>query len=353
MQFSGIPSKFAMPWGENAASGTIRAIPPASQIGITAGAASLNDGFPPVTLLPVGAGGTPPFAQDMNGILNQITAWSQWQQAGGPVTYDAAFQAAVGGYPNGSVVNSATTFGVIWLCTADNNVTNPDTGGAGWVSGGGQGRLLNIQYFFTAGTFTYTPTPGATSAVIQGQGGGGAGGGVPGTTGYSAAGGGGQAGSLGIKRITGGLSSQTVTIGAAGAGSAGAIGGTGGATSFGALMTMPGGAGGGVGVVAAGPASLGVIYTGSSPSGGDEMTLGALGFYGINFSSGSATGGNGGHGPFGMGGSPNGISATGYSAGHAASGNGAGGGGAAAVNSATAAAGGDGTPGWITVYEYA
>lgn len=139
MQFSGIPSKFALPWGKNAASGTIRTIPAASQIGITAGAASLNDGFPPVTLLPVEAGGTPPFAQDMNGILNQITAWSQWQQAGGPVTYDATFQTAIGGYPVGSVVASATTFGVSWLNTVDGNATNPDTGGAGWVKTKGLG----------------------------------------------------------------------------------------------------------------------------------------------------------------------------------------------------------------------
>lgn len=133
MQDSGIPVKFQIPWANSAGGAFIRAIPQASQIGIQAGAASLTDGFPPTTFLPVGGGGTPPFGQDFNGILNQITAWLQWLQAGGPMQFDAAFSAAVGGYPKGAVVASVTTFGNFWISTAENNVTNPDAGGAGWT----------------------------------------------------------------------------------------------------------------------------------------------------------------------------------------------------------------------------
>lgn len=135
MLASSIPPKFNIPFGNSAGAGFIRSIPQASQIGITAGAASLVDGFPPVTFDPVGAGGVPPFGQDFNGLFNQVTKWSQWASAGGPVPFDATFSAALGtpGYPKGALVASATTFGVWWLSTVDNNVTDPDAAGAGWV----------------------------------------------------------------------------------------------------------------------------------------------------------------------------------------------------------------------------
>lgn len=133
MEASAIPPKFSLAFGAAAAGGFIRPIPVASQIGIINGAASLTDGFPPLCFTPVGAGGVPPFGQDMNGILNQISEWSQWQAAGGPVAWDNAFSSAVGGYPEGAIVASATTSGQYWFSSTDNNATNPDTGGAGWI----------------------------------------------------------------------------------------------------------------------------------------------------------------------------------------------------------------------------
>jgi hypothetical protein len=39
-----------------------------------------------------------------------------------------------GGYPRGAIVQSATVLGRFWVSTADNNTTNPDTGGANWLS---------------------------------------------------------------------------------------------------------------------------------------------------------------------------------------------------------------------------
>ena len=133
MQSSQIPSKFPIPFANGAGSGYIRQIPVTSQISITPGAASLTDGFPPLTFIAEGAGGIPPFGQDMNGILNEITAWIQWGNAGAPVIYDATFSAAIGGYPKGSILTSGAG-GSWWLSTVENNTTNPDTGGAGWLS---------------------------------------------------------------------------------------------------------------------------------------------------------------------------------------------------------------------------
>jgi hypothetical protein len=130
---SQIPVKFPLPFAADAQSSFIRPIPVSSQILTTPGAASLTDGFPPVTFIPEGSGGIPPFGQDMNGILNQITAWIQWVNAGGAVRYDATFSASIGGYPMGATLMSAAG-GSWWVSTADNNVTDPDTGGSGWSS---------------------------------------------------------------------------------------------------------------------------------------------------------------------------------------------------------------------------
>lgn len=133
MKLSALPAKFAIPFGASASPSYIRNIPLASQIGLVNGAASLTDGFPPLNFLPVGSGGVPPFGQDMNGILKQITQWSQWQNAGGLVTYDAGFSTSIGGYPFGACL-AGTTAGVVWLSTVDDNTSNPDTGGANWVN---------------------------------------------------------------------------------------------------------------------------------------------------------------------------------------------------------------------------
>ena len=133
MQASNIPTKFQKIWGASAGGSYIRTIPVASQIGITNGAASFTDGFPPYCFYPVSAGGVPPFGQDFNGILQALSAWNQWAQAGAPLAYDATFQSEIGGYPKGAILLSATTAGLYWESTVDNNASNPDAGGAGWV----------------------------------------------------------------------------------------------------------------------------------------------------------------------------------------------------------------------------
>jgi hypothetical protein len=134
MKASDLPGRFPIPFGNAAGGSFIRTVPEASQIGLQDGAASLETGFPPVNFLPTGAGGVPPFGQDVNGILNQITAWSRWQAAGGVVPYDSAFSTAIGGYPAGTVL-AATGWhlGQRWMSMVDDNATDPDDGGAGWI----------------------------------------------------------------------------------------------------------------------------------------------------------------------------------------------------------------------------
>lgn len=149
MQVSSIPAKFPILWGADAAAEYIRSIPTNSQIGIQNGAASLHDGFPPATFIPEAAGGVPPFGADFNGIFNQLSGWSQWFSAGGPIFYDATFQTNAGGYPNGAIVQSLVVPGNYWQSTVDNNMTDPDTGGAGWQ---------NPPGFMGTGFWQFRPT---------------------------------------------------------------------------------------------------------------------------------------------------------------------------------------------------
>lgn len=130
MQVSSIPTKMPTVFASGAGGSYIRTVPIPSQIGITAGAASYTDGFPPVTFQSGGA----PSGLDVNGLLNQITAWSRWQQAGAPIYYDATFSAAIGGYPRGAVLSQVAVVGGFWISTTDSNTSNPDASGANWLS---------------------------------------------------------------------------------------------------------------------------------------------------------------------------------------------------------------------------
>jgi hypothetical protein len=151
VQFSQIPTKIPVPWGNSAGGGFIRVVPIPSQIGITAGAASWTDGFVPVNFSPVGAGGTPPFGEDMNGALNPISAWIRWFNAGAPLQYDSSFSSSIGGYPKGAILSNASTVGLFWISTVDNNTTDPDTGGANWT-----GFTMASATSVAAGTYLRT-----------------------------------------------------------------------------------------------------------------------------------------------------------------------------------------------------
>jgi hypothetical protein len=142
MLASQVPSSFPIPFANSAGAGFIRAIPQASQIGIQNGAASLTDGFPPLTFLAVTAGGVPPFGEDFNGLLNQITAGVQWFQVGGSPTYNAPYAISIGGYPNGAVLQSGDGTG-LWRSTVDNNTTDPDASAASFT-GSISGTTLTV-----------------------------------------------------------------------------------------------------------------------------------------------------------------------------------------------------------------
>lgn len=137
MQLSNIPAKLLLAF---AAAGGRNAIPVASQISTTPGAASFTDGFPPLTRTPIVAGGVPPSGLDMNGILYELSALLQWLNAGGGFPYDATFatDTNVNGYPKGARVMRSDGSGY-WLNTVDGNEVDPESvtvgqaAAAGWV----------------------------------------------------------------------------------------------------------------------------------------------------------------------------------------------------------------------------
>lgn len=155
------------------------------------------------------------------------------------------------------------------------------------------GRLLNVRIF--TGNGVYTPTLGTKSIIVEAVGGGGGSGGVGATsassTGVSSAG---STGAYARAYITSGFSSVAVTIGAAGVGgsSAPGPGGNGGTTSFGALLSCPGGPGGPTGAVSTGVTNTATGGYASSPSGTGVIStsVGSLPSNAIQVTAGYATG---------------------------------------------------------------
>jgi hypothetical protein len=135
MQLINAPQKFPLPFANN---GAKTLIPLASQIGITAGASSLTDGFPPLTRTPIAGGGVPPSGLEFNGIFYELSAIARWLNAGAGYVFDSTFanDSNVTGYPKGARVLRTDGLGY-WLNTADNNVTDPEATGAGVAAAAG------------------------------------------------------------------------------------------------------------------------------------------------------------------------------------------------------------------------
>lgn len=176
MLFASIPTKMPTVWGASAGGPYIRVVPVASQIGIQNGAASFTDGWPPLCFSPVAAGGSPPFGQDFNGLMNVVTAWLQWMQAGEAIPfYDATFSGLIGGYPQNAMLQKAGSPGFFWINLVDGNTSNPDTGGANWQAFpalNNPARVVTASTNFTLANTDFavglnrTSSPAATSITM-------------------------------------------------------------------------------------------------------------------------------------------------------------------------------------------
>ena len=175
MLASSVPAKIPEPWAKNA-SGTPSLVtnPMPDTVSSGTGLGSWQLGWQAINDIPAPSGGIPPFMRDFNGVLFPVSGWAQWFSMGGPVVWDSTFSSTIGGYPKGALVQSAVTFGTFWLCTAENNMTNPDASGAGWINYLNRGSSLTANGYRTNtdgsidqwGTSAAIPTGGSSTANI-------------------------------------------------------------------------------------------------------------------------------------------------------------------------------------------
>jgi len=182
------PSQITVPFSSNGVKNTIPETATGSNL------ASMQEGFPVITMTDVDQGGMPPQGQDMNGILFDVTKAIQYQQAGGLFPYDATFAQAIDGYPLGALLTSADG-SCLYQNTVSGNVSDPDNGGHGWSQilssasiAGKQDKLTPVQMdavnsgitsarvaiydSYAAGkqdtlTFDNTPTNGSSNPVTS------------------------------------------------------------------------------------------------------------------------------------------------------------------------------------------
>jgi len=162
MQSTNAPSKTTIPF---AASGSKNTVPTLAAGVSVSNQASYETGFPSVTMTSPIAGGKPPMGKDFNGILNAITQAIKWSNLGGLYTYDSAYatDSNVGGYPKGAVLLKSGLAG-FWQNTVENNTTNPDLGGAGWVD------PFSSYLSLTAAASNYAPIHSNLSAFVNDSG---------------------------------------------------------------------------------------------------------------------------------------------------------------------------------------
>lgn len=103
--------------------------------------ASVQEGFPPITMMPKKNGGRPPEGKDFNGIFNLMSQFYFFTQNGGTYTFNQSVSDAIGGYPENALLwyypdeNNVTAK---WLRSTkanntDNFITNPEVIGTSWV----------------------------------------------------------------------------------------------------------------------------------------------------------------------------------------------------------------------------
>lgn len=172
MLLSDIPAWFAKRFGQDAGGTYIRTVPLTTA---DPAAASFTIGFPPQTFTDEGAGGTPPDGRDFNGILNFLSAWAQWQGAGGGVPFNATI-ASNGGYPKGARLMSSVNPALVWVNQIDGNTTNPDGGGAadwsaltdlGHTYSSSNGHITVGKLILNFGTTSLTDSSGYKDIVFD------------------------------------------------------------------------------------------------------------------------------------------------------------------------------------------
>jgi hypothetical protein len=126
-------------------------------------AASVEGGFPAVTMQNELSGGKPPLGQDMNGFLFLISSHTLYVECGQAYQYNSELATEIGGYLAGTILGMTDGTG-LWLCTTNANTNDPDAGGAGWAPISAYGN--SVVTGLTGGTVTLTPAQAKYGVVI-------------------------------------------------------------------------------------------------------------------------------------------------------------------------------------------
>jgi len=278
----------------------------------------------------------------------------------------AGSQATTGSQTTPAVDAGYTALYVITVAYGATTVVNGNistVAGAPFIGGGSllPGRLINVQKWSAHGTYTYVPTVGTNSVMIEGTGAGGSGGGAATTSaGNEAAGSGGASGSFLSHRATSGFAGATIVIGQGGvAPTAGAnngnAGGTTSVTATGFTLTAPGGSGGLGCASQAASFITGPGIPGSVASGGSLLnTQGDPGGHSLGITAGGnyyVVSGQGGASNYGEGGAPVGSTSAGVAGGAPGAG-GSGGSTGGGGSGGSAVTGGAGADGYVIILEY-
>ena len=112
--------------------------------------ASIQEGFPPITMMPKKNGGQPPEGKDFNGILNLVSQFYFFTQNGGTYTFNQSVSDTIGGYPENALLwyyPDENNVMAKWLRSTkanntDNFITNPEVIGTSWVEQNNQQSIL-------------------------------------------------------------------------------------------------------------------------------------------------------------------------------------------------------------------
>lgn len=156
-----VPVNLTLPFANAGAKNTIPNAATGSEL------ASFTQGFPPITMQPVVAGGRPPDGKDFNGILYQLSTHTLWQNSGGLYKYDATVAAAIGGYSKGMVLLANDNVSS-YISAVDNNSVNfnttPASIGVQWIP---YSQTASNAYTLNVVTTPTLPTVAGYSQIIK------------------------------------------------------------------------------------------------------------------------------------------------------------------------------------------
>lgn len=128
-------------------------LPPDTQAVPNSGRTSLALGFPPECSKSIAEGGVPPYGQDVNGILRQITANLEWYSRGGQFAWDASRS-----YDTPAIVFYS---GAFYLALKSSTNQTPSTNSDYWR------KILDYTDFSTIQAQIENQMAGALTGTIQ------------------------------------------------------------------------------------------------------------------------------------------------------------------------------------------